>query len=128
VVHEQTGGASKPIGPRGQLAHYRQRIQSLRDKLDNEEERAKFTLPTIRTHKQTLISIKEEIVTFKERLPARDRKVFNHLLDGVRDAILVLEDAEEKRALIDKMSFACKKVIKRAVTCLEHALDKPVDQ
>jgi len=122
VVHEQASGANQPTDPRSWLAYWRRRIWLLKGKLDNEEERAKFTFPIIRTHTQTLINIKEEIVKFKESLPPRDRKVFDHLLSRVRSAIVVLEDAEKKRATSDHMNSACKRLIVRAVEYLEQTL------
>ncbi len=128
VVHEQTGGASEPIDPRRQLAHYRQRIKSLKEKLDEYEERRKFTHPIIHGHIQILIRIQREIVKFKESLPARDQRVFDHLLDGIRDAVPYLGKAEEERAKINNMSLACHKLINGAIKHLERALRKTVGQ
>lgn len=123
-MHEQPHDANQPVDSRKMLAHYRGRIQSLKKKLDDYEDRCKFTHDVIGGFIQSLVSMQKEIDQFKESLPSRDHKNFNPLLNGIRHALPVLGAAKSERARNDVMNVKCHNFIIHAVKYLEGALEK----
>lgn len=125
-VLKKTGEAGGSGDPKEVLRAYILDIETnLIKKLDNQDERERFTVDIITGFMKKITELKDNIDPYIRVLSGIDSKNFESMLNGLRDAEINLGEARKIRGLKGVMTKPCHKQIKGAVSILEQSLKRP---
>jgi hypothetical protein len=123
---KQTGEAGGSGDPKEVLRAYIVDIdENLIKKLDNYDERDKFTVPIITGFMEKIGELKAKISQSILDQSGIDEKHFESMLSGLREAEIKLGEARKLREVKGEMTEQCHRHITRAVSKVEQSIKRP---
>lgn len=124
-LQRKTGEASEPVDFRLKLREFIVEIdENIIKKLDNHDEREKFTYDTIDNFMKLVAELKGKLGQFIFDRTVVGKNPFEVLLNGLRDAEIPLGEARKLVEINKGMTKQSHRSIVRAIRSLESALKK----